>query len=62
MLDQLLQGGEGSRRRDVEPSVIQGADLVVLHHIPMLRPCVSDGQGESTFGGDMSMIHTVLVC
>lgn len=41
---QLLQGAEGGPRGDVEAPVVQGADLVVLHCVPVLGVVVPYGQ------------------
>lgn len=42
--DQILQGVEGDAWRDVEPAVVQRADLIMLHGVSCLRVAVSDGQ------------------
>lgn len=35
VLHQGLEGGEGDPRRDVIATVVQGADLIVLDHLPL---------------------------
>lgn len=48
MFDEFLQGREGQRGGDVEPSTVQAADLVVFHNVPMFMRRVSDREGEGS--------------
>lgn len=45
MGDQLLQGGEGVARRDVESSVVQRTYLVVFDRVPGLGIAIPHRQG-----------------
>lgn len=50
MADQLLQGAKGDAGRDVEPSVIQCTDLIMLHCVTRLRVMVPDRQRVAACG------------
>ena len=58
MADQVLQGGEGDARGDVEASVVQRADLIMLDGFPALGVRVLDGQGVAACGRKQRIVTT----
>lgn len=50
MADQLLQGGESDAGRDVESSIIQCTNLIMLHCVAGLRIIVPDRQRVAACG------------